>query len=143
MSSRKNVLFEAEGPTFAASDRTNPLVNSQLRNWSGGTAKKRSLRGCCGRQCARSRGKDSHKLVVTSDLAPEIWKAEDCQGESSLLMRPEKGYKVFEIKILTSNSYALNILQPIFAKPAPGAASRGRWGRGYTCNAGFRKMKPA
>ena len=43
----------------------------------------------------------------------------------------EKARKSFKVKILTSNSYALKILQTIFATPAPVKAFRGVGGGGY------------
>ena len=42
-----------------------------------------------------------------------------------------KACKSFKVKILTSNSYALKILQTIFAAPAPVKVFRGMGGRGY------------
>ena len=41
----------------------------------------------------------------------------------------QKACKSFKVKILTSNPYALKILQTIFAAPAPVKAFRG-WGEG-------------
>jgi hypothetical protein len=65
---------------------------------------------------------------VTSALAPEFQKADHYRGESSNKPLAKKARKVFEIKILTSNPQRLNILQPIFANPAPVKAFRGWWG---------------
>jgi len=69
---------------------------------------------------------------VTSDLARFSRKADHRQGVSGIRQGLKKARKLFEIKILTPNSYALKILQTIFAKPAPVKAFRGMGGRGYT-----------
>jgi len=58
--------------------------------------------------------------------------ADDCQGESGTRGSAEKARKLFEIKILTSNPYALKILQSFFAKPAPVAVSQKVGGGGYS-----------
>jgi hypothetical protein len=69
---------------------------------------------------------------VTSALAPEFQKADHYRGESSNKPLVKKARKVFEIKILTSNPQRLNILQPMFANPAPVKAFSGWWGEGGT-----------
>src|SRR4029077_14651810 len=45
-----------------------------------------------------------------------------CQGESGTRSANGRVSKFFEMKVLTSNSRALKILQPTFANPAPVAA---------------------
>jgi hypothetical protein len=78
---------------------------------------------------------------VTSDLDPEIEKAEDCHGESGRRQIHANGRNPFVLKILTSNPLALKILPAIFARPAPVKAFRG-WGEGgYTPGStGFPKL---
>jgi hypothetical protein len=46
----------------------------------------------------------------------------------------QKARKSFKLKILTSNPYALKILQTIFAAPAPVKAFRGMGGGGVPLN---------
>ena len=45
--------------------------------------------------------------------------------------------KFFVIKILTSNSLGLKILQTLFAEPAPVKPFRGGWGEGVPPNSPF------
>jgi hypothetical protein len=80
---------------------------------------------------------------VTSDLAREFHKADHCQGESGPRTTRYKARKFFEIKILTSHPSALNILQTIFANPAPVKAFKGVGGGGIPRKQGFPKMKLA
>jgi hypothetical protein len=56
---------------------------------------------------------------VTSNLAIHKKKADHGQGVSGTSIPREKAHKFFVIKILTSNSLRLKILQSIFANPAP------------------------
>lgn len=62
---------------------------------------------------------------VTSNLDPEIQRADHRQGGGGTQPILQKARKCFQLKILTSNSYRLKILQTIFADPAPVKAFRG------------------
>ncbi len=70
------------------------------------------------------------QLNVISDLAPHIKKADYVQGASGTRSTREKAHKLFVVKILTSKSLRLKILQGTFAKPAPVKAFRGEGGGG-------------
>jgi hypothetical protein len=80
---------------------------------------------------------------VTSDLAPPRSKADHGQGVSGTATSPEKARKLFVIKILTSNPLRLNILQGIFANPAPIKAFRGVEGGGYPSHSEFSQNETA
>ena len=54
-----------------------------------------------------------------------------------------KACKSFKVKILTSNSYGLKILQTIFAAPAPVKAFRGMGGGGTPQFGEFRRQRGA
>jgi hypothetical protein len=64
-------------------------------------------------------------------------KADDRQGGGGVASSRERRTKSFVVKILTSNSSALKILQAIFADSAPVKAFRGKRGRGYPWNSIF------
>jgi hypothetical protein len=68
---------------------------------------------------------------VTSDLALNFWKADNDQGGGGAPDYHRTHRKFFVIKILTSNSLALKILQTLFAEPAPVKPFRGVGGGGY------------
>ena len=59
---------------------------------------------------------------VTSALALRMKRADYCQGGSSRSQGQSRPCNSFGIKILTSNPYALKILQTHFVEPAPGKA---------------------
>jgi hypothetical protein len=67
---------------------------------------------------------------VTSDLALNFRKADHGQGISGARNYHRTHRKFFVIKVLTSNSLALKILQTLFAEPAPVKAFRGGGGEG-------------
>ncbi len=69
-----------------------------------------------------------HTRLVTSNLALNKKKADHCEGVSGTSTAREKARKFFVVKILTSNPLGLNILQGIFAHPAPVKAFRGAGG---------------
>ena len=71
---------------------------------------------------------------VTSALAPGTKQAHPRQGGDGRRRLKKIPYKSFGIKILTSNPYALKILQTHFAKPAPIKAFREGRGRGVPQN---------
>ena len=70
-------------------------------------------------------------MYVTSDLASREKEADHGQGGGGTERAPNKRRNFFFFKILTSNPYALNILQTLFAKPAPVKAFGGTRGGGY------------
>ena len=71
---------------------------------------------------------------MTSDLDAEFRKADHRHGEWAKRKISESRCNSIAFKILTSNPYALKILQTIFAEPAPVKAFRGGWGRGVPSN---------
>ena len=75
-----------------------------------------------------------HRTVVTSNLDPQIRKADHGQGGSGMRKNRETGPNFFVVTILTSNFLGLKILQGLFAELAPGKAFKGDGGRGYTRN---------
>ena len=72
-----------------------------------------------------------HNPNVTSDLDAKNQRADHRQGGGGASRRRVRGSNSFVLKILTSKSLGLKILQTIFAKPAPVAAFRGVGGGGY------------
>jgi hypothetical protein len=69
------------------------------------------------------------QLDVTSDLALHKKKADHRHGEWGAGAYLEKSPNSFVVRILTSNRYALKILQTLFAEPAPVKAfQRGKGG---------------
>jgi hypothetical protein len=56
---------------------------------------------------------------VTSNLDPQLQRADDGQGGGSIRRNREADPNFFVIKILTSNPLGPKILQGIFAEPAP------------------------
>jgi hypothetical protein len=70
------------------------------------------------------------QLNVTSDLAHKKEKADHRHGEWGARASLQKACNSFVVKILTSNPYALKILQTLFAKPAPVKAFQRDTGRG-------------
>ena len=68
---------------------------------------------------------------MTSDLATKDKEADHGQGGGGTGKVPNEGCNFFIFKILPSNSYALKILQTLFAKPAPVKAFRGVGEGGY------------
>jgi len=85
---------------------------------------------------------DFHRLVVTSDLALKNLEGRKLPRRKQSTQSARKTRKIFEINILTSKPYGLKILQTIFAKPAPVAASETAEGRGTRFKAGFPKTEP-
>jgi hypothetical protein len=73
---------------------------------------------------------DFPQLNVTSDLAHKKEKADHRHGEWGARASLQKSCNPFVVKILTSNPYALKILQTLFAKPAPVKAFQRDRGRG-------------
>ncbi len=68
---------------------------------------------------------------VTSALALRMKRADYCQGGSSRSRGQSRPCNSFGIKILTSNPYALKILQTHFAEPAPVKVFARGGGGGY------------
>ena len=62
--------------------------------------------------------------VVTCNLAPPARRADHRQGKGSKERLRRKCAKLFRIKIVTCNSFTLNNLHTLLAKPAPVAAFR-------------------
>jgi hypothetical protein len=82
-------------------------------------------------------GKDDRNLlpsfpqsVVTSNLDPGIQRADHRQGGGGICRIREQGPNSFVLKILTSKSQWLKILQSIFANTSPVKAFRGMGGGG-------------
>ena len=71
-----------------------------------------------------------HILGVASDLATEEEEADHGQGGVGTQRAPKRSCNFFfAFKFLTSNPYALDIVQTPFAKPVPVKPLRG-WGGG-------------
>jgi hypothetical protein len=68
---------------------------------------------------------------VTSDLDPEIQRADHRQGGGGTRGNREPVSNSFVLKILTPKPLGLKILRGIFAKPAPDKAFHGLVGEGY------------
>jgi hypothetical protein len=74
------------------------------------------------------------QAIVTSALVQEIQRADHCQGGGGVQEIRGAAPNSFAVKILTSKSNGLNILQGSFAKPAPIKAFRGGGPGGYLTN---------
>jgi hypothetical protein len=80
--------------------------------------------------------------IVTSNLDPQIQKADYGQGGGGIRKNRGAALNSFVIKILTSKPLGLKILQGIFVEPAPVKAFRELGGGGVpTKPADFPKMK--
>jgi hypothetical protein len=75
--------------------------------------------------------KDFLSTRVTSDLDPKLKKADHRQGGGGIRRRRLAWANSFALKILTSNSLGLKILQTLFAEPAPVKAFERLGGGGY------------
>ena len=79
-------------------------------------------------------GRGIPQALVTSNLDPEIQRADHRQGGGGATKKRDRAPKSFIVKILTSNSLQLKVLQSIFANPAPVKPFRGRGDGGYPWN---------